>query len=158
MENGTVIHQNKELQVNWRAINVPSLAALAALFVLFWNISADHTENQVRTDARLDAIENSRIANLALQDRRAEMYDKVMDELKASLAKVEFRIGAAEGAIVAVNSRQDRFADALGEVRDGIAKMNTSIEVLTQRLENSGTLRRSYMTPMPTPFEYQAKR
>lgn len=155
MENGTVISQNRELQVNWRAINVPSLAAIAGMAVLFWNISSDFTEKQTRQDARLEAIEMSRAANLALQDRRAEMYDKVMDELKASVAKVEFRIGAAEGAIVETTNRQDRFADALGDVRDGIAKMNTSIEVLTQQLKNTGALR-----PMsfPLPQEYQAKR
>lgn len=158
MENGTMnVQQNRELQINWRAINVPSLAALAALFVIFWNATASHTENQVRTDARLDAIEAGRQTNLALQDRRAEMIDKVMDDLKAEVAKVEFRIGSAESAIVSVTDRQDRFADALGDLRDGIAKMNTSIEVLTQRLETTGSLKRSGFIPQ-TPLEFSAKR
>lgn len=153
-----MVQQDRDLRVNWRAINVPSLAALFGLFVIFWNISADHTENQVRTDARLDAIESGRMANLALQDRRAELIDNALDDIKAEVAKTEFRIGAAEGAIVSASERQDRFADALGEVRDGIAKMSTSIEVLTQRLENSGTLKRSNFVPMSTPTEYQARR
>lgn len=121
------MNQDRNIQVNWGTFNVPTIAGMFAVFAAVWSLSG-HLE---RLDARLDTIEQSR-ANKA-----AEFNEqiKTINTAIAQIPNLTYRLTVAEQGIVSVNARVDRMADALADLRDGIGKINTSLEVLTQKMD-----------------------
>ena len=131
--------QDTRLRVNWLNVNVPTIASIVGMAVLFMNWSSGLTATQVRQDARLEQIEESRATKAR---ETAEQFALIMTAI-AKLPNLDYRLTVAESGIVAANQRIDRQSDAIGDLRDGISRVNTSIEVLTQRIESALPLKKS---------------
>lgn len=148
MTDGVKMDQDRNIKVNWGTFNVPTIIGMVGIFVVVFNQGGV----QERVDARLDFIETSRAANMA-------SYNARLANIEAATAKIpnlEYRITVNEQGILAnntsVNLRIDRITDAMGELRDGIAGVKTSIEVLTEQLKGSLPTRKSELVPIPAPY------
>lgn len=140
------MESDRTLRINWRSINVPALAAMMGMLAMGINAVSSITANLERIDARLDAIEDARIREAAeAEKRRLPVLEKV-----GEIPNLSYRIARAEEALVQMSLRQDRFADALGGLRDGISEVNTSVKVLTERLERALVIPQN-TSPKPTP-------
>lgn len=133
--------QDRHIKVNWGVFNMPTIGGMALIVGAIWNLSG----TMQRQDSRLGNIEDSRtIAQTQLQARLA-----VIEVAIAKLPNLEYRITVNEAAIVATNARIDRVTDALGSLRDDIAGVKTSIEVLTEQLKASVPMKRSDLEGIP---------
>lgn len=138
---GLQLDQNRNVQVNWGTFNVPTIAGMFVIFAAVWNLSG----SMQRQDSRLGNIEDSRQENsVRLESRLA-----AMDIAIAKIPNIDYRVTVNEQGIVATNARIDRITDAVGALRDGIAEVKTSIEVLTEQLKSSTAQQRSELVPIP---------
>lgn len=139
------VQVSKGVQVNWGTVNIPTI--LSVLGVLWY--TATHTATQ---DARIDNIEVSRAA--AITDYKAEL--SVIRTEVAKISNMEYRLTTAETSIdknnEAVNARIDRFSSALQDIRDGIGKLNTNYELLSQKWDQSFPLKKSELETTPPPL------
>jgi hypothetical protein len=133
--------QDRNIKVNWGTFNVPTIIGMLGIFVVVFNQGGV----QERVDARLDNIEASRAANLANFNARVAAIEVIV----AKIPNIEYRITVNEAGILAVNARIDRVTDTVGSLRDDIAGVRTSIEVLTEQLK-SGIPRKSELIPIPS--------
>ena len=140
--------QNRNVQVNWRTINIPSLVGILTLALLSLNAYSSFVSKQERQDARMDAIDKERATNLLMYQRQTDFANTQLASVTAQSNKSEYRLTVAEQGLVAQAARQDRLADALGDVRDGMAGIKTSIEVLTEQVRASLQVKR---TELETP-------
>lgn len=140
---------NNHVSVNWRVINVPSLVAIAGLLVTMVGVYGSFVSRLERQDARMDATDKDRANNALLYGKQMDLIQTTMSAVVTQGNKTEYRVTVAEQGIVALGSRQDRFADALGDLRDGIAGVKTSIEVLTEKIETSLPMKRSELEFTP---------
>ena len=134
----TPVDHDRSVKVNWYSINVPSIALILTIGTLLWSSSSNLTAKQERQDARLDAIEAARDIAKSEADKRYEAISLAI----VQIPNLTYRMTVAEQGIVATNQRMDSFADTLGDLRDGISGLKTSIEVLTQRIENQFNLKK----------------
>lgn len=133
--------QDRSIKVNWGTFNVPTIIGMLGIFVVVFNQGGV----QERVDARLDNIEESRAANIASFNARIANIEAVVSKV----ANIEYRITVNEAGITATNSRIDRVTDTVGSLRDDIAGVRTSIEVLTEQLKN-GVPRKTELVPIPS--------
>lgn len=122
------VENNRNIQFNWATFNVPTIMAVAS--VLWY--TATHTERQ---DARIDTIESSR--SQAISDYKAEIASLRVEVAK--IANMEYRLTTAETSIdknnEAANARIDRVSSAMQDIRDGVNKLNTNQELLSQKMD-----------------------
>lgn len=135
--------QDRSIKVNWGTFNVPTIIGMLGIFAVVFNQGGV----QERVDARLDNIEETRAANIASFNARMAAIEAII----AKIPNVEYRVTVNEAGLIAVNSRIDRVTDTVGSLRDDIAGVRTSIEVLTEQLKGSG-MRKSELIPLPTPY------
>lgn len=138
---GLQLDQNRNVQVNWGTFNVPTIAGMFVIFAAVWSLSG----SMQRQDSRLGNIEDSRQENAA----RLEARLAAMDITLAKIPNIDYRVTVNEQGLVATNARIDRVTDAVGSLRDGIAEVKTSIEVLTEQLKSSTGQQRSDLVPIP---------
>ena len=139
MSEGSAVDHDRIVKVNWFSINVPSMALILAVGTALWSSASGLSSKQERQDARLDAIE---IATANAKSEADKRYETISVAI-VQIPNITYRMAAAEQAIAASGQRMDSFADKIGDLRDGIAGLKTSIEVLTQRLESSFDLKKS---------------
>lgn len=140
---------NSNVSVNWRVINVPSLVAIAGLLITMIGVYGSLVRDLERQSVRMDATDKDRANNALLYGKQMDLIQTTMSAVVTQGNKTEYRVTVAEQGIVALGARQDRFADALGDLRDGIAGVKTSIEVLTEKIETSFPTRRSELDAIP---------
>lgn len=115
---------NRAVQVNWGTFNVPTI--ISVLGILWY--TATHYERQ---DARIEAIESSRIA------RSTEINTSILG-LQSKVAPIEnlsYRLTVVEQGVADVNRRVDRQSDSMQGIRDDIGALSTKFEVLSQKIE-----------------------
>lgn len=142
-----MVEQNRNVQINWGTLNVPTILSILCLL---W-YTATHSERQ---DSRLDAIEISRA------DSRA-VYTKRIENLETAVRKqenLEYRLTTAEANIIAnntsINARVDRQGDTLMDIRDSIAKLSTSFEVFSTRMDGVFPKKSGFEMVDKPPTEY----
>lgn len=136
--------QDRSIRINWGNFNMPTIGGIAIIIAALYNQGG----NQARVDARLDFIETSRTANMAANNARLALIEASVSKV----ANIEYRITVNESGIVATNARIDRVTDAVGGIRDDIAKVTTAVEVLTEQLKAAAkpsSFRRTELIPIP---------
>lgn len=123
-EKDVAMESDRSVRINWGVFNIPTILAVAG--VLFYT-----AQKQERQDARLDTIEQNRLAT-----------DKAIDEIKNAVAPISnltYRVTVTEQGIVAGNSRVDRVVDSLGGKLDNISEsvntLRTDVKVLSQKID-----------------------
>jgi len=121
------MENNTKVQLNWGVFNIPTILAVGGLL---W-ATADRAARQ---DARLEAIENSRI-------QRSVEINKVIEQLTTKVVLIDnmqYRLTIAEQGLSDVNRRADRINESvssrLDRVQESINTLTTKFEVLDQRL------------------------
>jgi uncharacterized coiled-coil protein SlyX len=119
-----VIQQDGHVKVNWFTVNVPTIFAVASGIWFF-------SGSQTRLEARMTAMEN----NQARVSAELVERNKFVDVQLALIPNLTYRLTNAEADISATNERIDRVSSSLNDLRDGISKINTAVEVLTQKFD-----------------------
>lgn len=114
--------------------NAIAIIGLALAALVQYNTALRNSE---RVDARLDFIEQDRVIKATANDKRVGTVESAIIALTAQGNKTEYRVTVAETNLTQMSARQDHFADAIGDLRDGMGKINTSLEVLTQKIDNA---------------------
>lgn len=114
--------------------NAIAIIGLALAALVQYNTALRNSE---RVDARLDFIEQDRVIKATANDKRVATVESAIIALTAQGNKTEYRVTVAETNLTQMSARQDNFADAIGDLRDGMGKINTSLEVLTQKIDNA---------------------
>lgn len=139
----TVAH-NRDVQVHWFTINMPAVVAVATLVIAVYKLNAESEARQQVQEQAIVVIQNKMEAVDRERTLLLGTWTKQMDSIVAGVKAVtdqsnrtEYRLTVAEQQVVALGQRQDRFADAVGDLRQAISGVNTSLEVLTERIERS---------------------
>lgn len=123
--------QSTKLNVNWLNFNMPTIAAIVGLGVLFWNSAQSVGEMQ----AQISGLKESSVARSAVADKK---FDDIQQNLVA-LSNTPYRVGVLEQGLLATNQRMDQFLQSLGIKIDGISDrvnvLSTKVEVLSQKIE-----------------------
>lgn len=124
--------QSTRLNVNWLNFNMPTIAAIAALGVLFWSSAQKVGEMQAKLDAA----------------------DQKFSDIKTSIDPLEnlpYRTGILEQQATAINLRIDRFTEIITNTMELIRKdvngLGTKVEVLSEKIDNLTPPTRSGFTP-----------
>jgi len=122
------MNQDREVNVNWLRINVPSIAAIvsAAIFISMYVQS-------LASDVR--KIEENRSTSRSL-------LDKDLDSIKQQLSLVSsapLRLDLLEKNLAATNARMDNYLQMLGtkidNIGDRVGGLTTKVEVLSQKID-----------------------
>lgn len=128
MTKGDDMVQNREVNVNWLRINVPSIAAIVLAAITM-------TMYIQRLESRLDVIEQSRQARSVIADKS---FDQIQAQL-SPLTNIPYRVDALDRGLLATNQRVDQYLQLLGAKIDAIGdRMNTlstKVEVLSQKID-----------------------
>lgn len=145
MAEETHVRQNREVDVNWLRINVPSIAAIVGAAVTI-TIYINNLE------ARLDVIEQSRQQRSAISDKN---FDAIQQQL-APLANLPYRVGATETGLNSVNQRVDQLVQLLStkidSLSDRVNGLSTKVEVLAQKIDGITPQKKADML-LTTPTE-----
>jgi cell division protein ZapA (FtsZ GTPase activity inhibitor) len=121
--------QNREVNVNWLRINVPSIAAVIMAAVTL-------TVYIQKLEGRLDVIEQSRQARSVVSDKN---FDEIQDKLKP-LDNVTFRLDQMDKRDDAQDARIDKLLEIMGGKLDGVVDrvnvLSTKVEVLSQKIDS----------------------
>lgn len=121
------VETNRNIQLNWGAFNVPTLVGILGIGVMVFNAGGRLQEQE------------SRVANIeASRTERQLSYAKQADLVTAnaaSIANLVYRLTIAEQGIISTNARIDRQTDSIQDFRGDLAKVNTSIELLSQQIK-----------------------
>lgn len=134
----SVMDHDTTMRVNWATLNVPTVASLITIASILGGLLWAQSARQERQDARIDTIERQFAAAVASDNERYKAGMEIVNQIP----NIAYRMTVAEQGIVALNQRQDRFSEAMGDLRDGISKVNTSIQVLTERIESAVPLKK----------------
>jgi hypothetical protein len=122
------MHQDREVNVNWLRINVPSVAAIVFTGVIV-SMYVQNLSNKVVT------IE-------ANNKERATLVDKNLDQIKGQLdplTNLPYRVQSVEQSLISTNQRMDNYLQTLGVKIDGISDkvngLSTKVEVLSQKID-----------------------
>lgn len=122
------MNQDKEVNVNWLRINVPSVVTIV--------VAAMTITGYVQSLAGdLQKIEESRVASKTLLDRDLTEIKGKLD----AVANAPFRLDLLEKNMAATNARMDNYLQTLGNkidnVSDRVGGLTTKVEVLSQKIE-----------------------
>lgn len=144
------MEHNNRPNVNWKGINIPAWCAIIGMIItlgLQWSTFIAWKE---RVDGRFEALDKERAVNLMMYNKQMDLMTTAMNTNTALSQKTEYRLTVAEESIKNLGVRQDRFADAIGDLRDGINGVKTAVEVLTEQLKQD---KRAELLA-PTPPDY----
>lgn len=120
--------QNREVNVNWLRINVPSIAAIVLAAITL-------TIYIQRLEGRLDVIEQSRQARTVISDKN---FDEIQQKLRP-LDNVTFRLDQMDKRDDTQDARIDKLLEVMGAKLDGISErvnsLSTKVEVLSQKID-----------------------
>lgn len=128
--NGTV-ETNRNIQLNWGAFNVPTLVGIIGIGVMVFNAGGRLQEQESRV-ANIEASRAERLANYTKQAELVATNASVTSNLTYRLTTLEATVS---GNNIAVNARADRQTDSIQDFRSDLAKVNTSIELLSQQIK-----------------------
>lgn len=118
-------------------INISSVITIVVTgATIIWTLSAQLSGYSAQLSQlydRFEQLEKSR-------DQAREAANARLAALEASVIKIqniEYRVTVNEQGVVALNARIDRIGDVIGELREGLAKFNTTIELLNQKIEQA---------------------
>ncbi len=122
------MNQDREVNVNWLRINVPSIAAII--------VAAVTISSYVQSLASdIKKIEDTRQTNKALLDKDIDNIQKKLD----NVADAPLRLDLLEKNLAATNARMDTYLQTLGTKIDGVSdrvgSLTTKVEVLAQKIE-----------------------
>lgn len=151
----SVIHArtNKQLEFNLGTFNIPTVVGLVTIIAMIWAGATDRAARDATFEARLNQIDKDRAAGRVA-------YDARLDALTAQASLVpnlQYRITVNEQAIASTNSRLDRQGDALDGLRDDIAGVRTSIEVLTQKIDMALPSNRTDLNILPQELDTRTR-
>lgn len=122
------MQQNREVNVNWLRINVPSVASIVITGV----VVAMYVQGLA---SRIEQIEQTRTARSNLVDKS---FDQIQDQLKP-LVNLPYRMGNVEQGLLSTNQRVDTYLQTLGQKIDGVSDrvngLTTKVEVLSQKID-----------------------
>ncbi len=121
------VETNRNIQWNLGTFNVPTLVGLATIGVMIFNAG----QKIQQQDSRITNIEDSRTESRL---QAAKVVDLVSSNT-ASIANLTYRLTVAEQGIINTNARLDRQTDSIQDFRSDLAKVNTSIELLSQQIK-----------------------
>lgn len=120
--------QNREVNVNWLRINVPSVAAIVFTGVIV-SMYVQNLANKVT------AIESNSKDRSVVVDKS---FDQIKDQL-SPLVNVPYRMTSVENSLLATNQRMDTYLQTIGAKIDGVIgqvnAMSTKVEVLGQKID-----------------------
>jgi cell division protein ZapA (FtsZ GTPase activity inhibitor) len=129
MAEGDEMQQNREVNVNWLRINVPSIAAIVVAAITV-------TVYIQKLEGRLDVIEQSRQARSIVADKNNE---EIQDKLKP-LDNVGYRLDQQDKRNDAQDARIDRLLDLMGTKFDALSKdvadVKADVRVVAQDVKN----------------------
>jgi outer membrane murein-binding lipoprotein Lpp len=125
---GQEMQQNRQVNLNWATINVPSVASILIVGIgVAMYVQA--------LSSKVEKIEDSR------QDRAA-VVDKSLDDIHEQLkplANLPYRVNIVEQQLIQTNQRVDQYLRTLGEKIDGVSDrvngLSTKVEVLSQKID-----------------------
>lgn len=134
---------NRNIQLNWGAFNVPTLVGIVGIGVMVFNAG----QSLQQQDSRIANIETGRIERQADASKQAD----IVATNKADIAALTYRVTTLEATVagnnIAINARADRQTDSIQDFRNDLAKVNTSIELLTQQLKSEKKAELDYAPP-----------
>ncbi len=111
-------------------VGLPNAIALAGLSLALFTLWTGNARELERFENKIETIEKDRAAAKVEYDKR------ITPLIDANLPyRVTFFEAALAKGLDAVNDRQDRFADALGDMRKGMADLSTDVKLVLQRLD-----------------------
>jgi hypothetical protein len=137
--------QSTKLNVNWLNFNMPTIAAVAALGVLFWNSAQSVGDMR----AQLSGLKDSSVS-------RSTVTDKKFDEIQMSLATLNnmpYRVGILEQQATAINIRIDRFTETITNtmelIRKDVGSLGTKVEVMSSKIDQLAPEKKAGLTGSP---------
>lgn len=122
------MNQDKEVNVNWLRINVPSVVTIVAAAITITGYVQSLAND-------LKKVEESRVASKALLDRDLTEIKGKLD----AVANAPFRLDLLEKNMASTNARMDNYLQTLGNkidnVSDRVGGLATKVEVLSQKIE-----------------------
>jgi len=122
------MQQNREVNVNWLRVNVPSVVSIVVVGVGV----AMYVQSLA---SRVEQIEQMRVA-------RSDLVDKNFDQIQAQLqplVNLPYRMGNVEQGLLTTNQRMDTYLQTLGTKIDGVSErvngLTTKVEVLAQKID-----------------------
>lgn len=112
---------------------------MIAIFGVVYSLGGELARNNQRLDTIEAARLQARTENQAVLSSLASevnVLKQSLAQVEAKLPTIDYRLTINEQKVVEFNARMDRFADAIGGLRDAIAKISTAIEVLGQKLDS----------------------
>lgn len=131
------MEQNTKLAVNWKSFNVPAMTASLTLFIMLLTLWSSFVAWRERVDAKFESLDKERANNLVMYNKQMDLMTSTMQATAALSQKTDYRLTVAEEGIKDNSARMDRMADAVGDLRDGIAGVKTSVEVLTEQVKQA---------------------
>jgi hypothetical protein len=130
-EGEPTVETNRNIQVNWGTFNMPTLVGVVGLGLMVFNAG----QAIQRQDGRITNIETSR----AERQLAASKQSDLLAVNTASIANLAYRLTTLEANVsgnnIAINARADRQSDSIQDFRSDLAKVNTSIELLSQQIK-----------------------
>lgn len=120
--------QNREVNVNWLRINVPSVAAIVVTGV----VVSMYVQNLAN---KMSSVEDNTKARAVFVDKN---FDQIKDQLNP-LVNLPYRLTSVENSLLATNQRMDTYLQTIGAKIDGVVDrvnvMSTKVEVLSQKID-----------------------
>lgn len=142
MAEGDEMQQNREVNVNWLRINVPSIGAIVIAAITL-------TIYIQKLEGRLDVIEQSRQARSQVADKS---FDEIQDKLKP-LENVTFHLDQIDKRDDAQDARIDKLLEVMGAKLDGLADrvngLSTKVEVLSQKIDAISPGKKAALDTLP---------
>ncbi len=139
VEGSTHMEVNSKPQLHVWGIGLPNAVALAGLGLAvlgLWRSTVDDSAEKARElerfENKIEVIEKSR------EIAKVEYDKKITPLLDANVVyRVTFLEASLAKGLEAVNTRQDRFADALGDLRTNLSDLSTDVKLILQRFDNT---------------------
>ena len=130
-EGEATVETNRNIQWNFATFNVPTLVGIATIGIMIFNAG----QQIQKQESRITTIENSRAERQMTAAKQADLVSKNT----ADIANVVYRLTTLEATVtgnnLAINARADRQTDSIQDFRSDLAKVNTSIELLSQQIK-----------------------
>ena len=130
-EGETTVETNRNIQWNLGTFNVPTLVGLATIGVMIFN-AGQQIQQQ---NSRITTIENSRAERQMAAAKQADLVNVNTTNVAALTYRVTTLEATVTGNNLAINARADRQTDSIQDFRSDLAKVNTSIELLSQQIK-----------------------
>ncbi len=137
------MNQNREVNVNWLRINVPSVVSI----LITGAIVSMYIQSLA---SRIDQQEQYRVSRSAETDKN---FDAIQTQLQP-LSNLPYRVNVVEQGLLATNQRVDQYLQTLGAKIDGVSDrvngLSTKVEVLSQKIDAITPEKKAELSPSIT--------